>query len=344
MLKIGFVTCSDLSRYFYSKTNPLLTHDDQLAFDFLTSKSCHVTAIPWGTDVEAIHSNFDILIIRSTWDYMDSEAKQRDFFAWLDALSSKGIDVFNDISTLHWSLNKSYLLDLQNAGVRIVPTRFLEVDHDIHELFRAQDEWQEIVIKPAISAAAKDTFRIRSRQELEDFIAGRGGFAQPFFLLRGDRQFLLQPYLQKIEQEGEWSLVFFNEEYSHAILKKPKEGGWLVQDELGGSVTSAEAPQAIQDFGMNAFKKLISLLHHKNSEKKPLLYARIDILPGLYLGEIELVEPELFFLDRRVMQPNQGALELFYQGIQRCYEWKKKQKEGFKEKERAFIKNRNLVY
>jgi hypothetical protein len=49
-----------------------------------------------------------------------------------------------------------------------------------------------------------------------------------------------------------------------------------------------------------------------------LLYARLDVFPGLYISELELVEPELFFLDRRTMKPNVRALQLFHDGIVAC--------------------------
>ena len=57
----------------------------------------------------------------------------------------------------------------------------------------------------------------------------------------------MQPYLKGVETQGEWSLIFLNGEYSHALLKKPKPGSWFVQDELGGSVAWINPPKEIID-------------------------------------------------------------------------------------------------
>ncbi len=315
--KIAFISCSDLSRYFVSHKNPLLTHDDQIACDFLQERGYSIDALPWGENVDkVIATQYDALIVRSPWDYMDSQQTRQGFFAWLSSLKERGAKIANAFEVLRWNLDKHYLQDFDKVNVPIVQTHFIESHESSQCVQDLQKEWQNIVIKPCISAAAKDTFKLCSTQDVEDFMNGRGAYTQSFDALRKDRAFMIQPFIHEIETEGEWSLVFLNEVYSHSVLKLPKKGNWLVQDELGGSVQCLEAPRKVRELAEESFARIAKFLQ-KEICKTPLLYARVDIVPGLKVGEIELVEPELFFLDRSRGGPNLGALQKFYDGISR---------------------------
>lgn len=301
-MRIGFITCADLSRYFVSKKNPLFTHDDQVACDFLTERGILVHPVPWGTPVASIVDQFNLLIVRSPWDYMDSEQNRLDFFEWLGELEACRVPVANPYSVLKWNLDKHYLRELKHKGVQTVPSDFIEPDDPSEALLELFKKYSRIVVKPCISAAANDTYRILTEQELSDFVP-------VFQRIRRNRSFIVQPYIEEICNMGEWSLVFLNGTYSHAVLKLPKPGHWLVQDELGGSVQSLDPPEHIVEFGIASYQKLDT----------ELLYARVDILGGdkCMLGELELVEPELFFLERRHNAPNLSALEQFHRGIRK---------------------------
>jgi glutathione synthase/RimK-type ligase-like ATP-grasp enzyme len=143
----------------------------------------------------------------------------------------------------------------------------------------------------------------------------------------------LQPYIQEITVEGEWSLIFLNGEYTHSVLKVPEEGGWYVQDERGGSVHCLKAPEEAQEKATTTFNKIPKAFKESHfflkDEDKTLkhhpLYARIDILKtknGFKVSEVEMVEPELFFLYREkgTFSPHKVALEKFYQGIKKRIE------------------------
>ena len=309
MLKIGFITCADLSKYNVSKKNPLFTHDDQLAYDFLLEKNIHVEPVIWGSDVEQIiQEAFDLLIVRSVWDYSISESHTKNFFAWLKELEKHKVSVVNNYDILRWNLDKHYLYELGQQGIKILPTEFLETQDTYEKLYAALKNWGKIVVKPCISAAARHTFLLKNIGELEAFLP-------QLSLIRGERSFMIQPFVDRICVEGEWSLVFLNQLYSHAVLKKPKGGNWLVQDELGGSVSSEDPPDTVRIFAEEVVVKLQMFLHQIYGPKAWLLYGRVDILPGFFLGELELFEPELFFLDRREQKPNLAALTKFYEGV-----------------------------
>lgn len=317
--RIGFVTCKDLSPYFPSKENPLFTHDDQVAVDYLEERDFEVTPIIWGTPIEEIaQQNFSALIIRSPWDYMDSESNRTGFLKWLEELHP--FKVFNNISLMLWNMDKRYLLDLKEQGISIVDTTFIHRDENL-DLLKTFQEKGPFVVKPAISAAAKDTFRVLNPEDAEDLKTS-------FDDLRKGRDFLLQPYIKEITVEGEWSLIFLNGEYTHSVLKMPKEGGWFVQDERGGTVHCLEAPDEVKERAINTFEKIkkayIDSHFFMQGKEKTLdhqpLYARVDIIKtssGPKVGEVEMVEPELFFLYREkgTFSPHKEALEKFYQGV-----------------------------
>ncbi len=304
---IGLVTCADLSHYFPSSQNPLLTHDDQVLFNHLQAKGHKVEPWVWSHSFESLREKaFDLLIVRSTWDYSTSEANRRAFMAWLDRLAAAHIPLANPAALMRWNIDKKYLLELAQMGVAIPPTRLVPAGSDLETLAMHFRDFGSLVLKPCISAAGRDTYRARNISELTNLSFGA---------LQGGRDFLAQPYIQDIEEKGEWSLVFFGNRYSHAVLKKPKPKEWLVQDERGGSVHWQAAPASLIDFAEGVVQKIV--VHRPDYCP---LYQRIDVMIDgnqYLLGEIELIEPELFFLDRR-QTPYQGylpALELFEEAI-----------------------------
>ena len=130
-------------------------------------------------------------------------------------------------SLMKWNMNKNYLFDLRKKGVRIVDTIWENsFNPDTAQNYFGELKTNEIIIKPNISANADNTFRItrenltEHRKELENV------FAQ--------REFMVQPFMQNIVDEGEYSLFFFNGQYSHSVLKRPKEKDFRVQEEHGG--------------------------------------------------------------------------------------------------------------
>jgi glutathione synthase/RimK-type ligase-like ATP-grasp enzyme len=318
-MKVGFVTCKDLSRFFMSKENPLLTHDDQVVADELQKRGHAVIPIPWGSPIDGLR-DLDLMVVRSPWDYMDSPENRRGFFLWLKELQSVGLPLKNDVGLMLWNLDKQYLGDLAIQGVPVVPTRFVPpgelTETNVKSYF---DENGPVVLKPCVSAGARDTFLIKTPQklgELEDLNGKVGGDFESF---QNGRFFMMQPFFESVQSFGEWSLIFFNGEYSHSVRKIPKSGGWLVQDELGGTVRSEEAPQDVIAQASNAVTQISAAYKYCSGRELNDLpfYARIDLLHEdsgeALIGEVELVEPELFFLNRDPLPlgPNKKAVNLF---------------------------------
>ena len=142
-----------------------------------------------------------------------------------------------------------------------------------------------------------------------------------FHRWRGGRDFMLQPFVGSISKIGEWSLVFFGGEYSHAVLKRPPKDGWLVQDEYGGSVVSLDPPSEVKNTAIHASKKIFESSEKWFGKTQHPAYARYDLI--LYqdqwcVGEVEMIEPELFFLERHSSGNiiNEKACELFIRAIE----------------------------
>ena len=223
-------------------------------------------------------SGFDLVLPLLVWGY------QRDcprWFALLDQLEQQQTKLANPVSVLRWNSDKCYLLELEKAGVAIVPTLIsaaLTAD-DIAEaaLNFGSDE---LVVKPPISGGADGTYRLRKGEPLPADIAGK--------------EMLIQPFQPAIAEEGEYSLFYFAGTFSHAILKRPAKGDFRVQEFLGGSESGTDCPEGAQDLAVQARQAAEQILGLET-----LLYTRADMLrdaDGRFrLMELELIEPSLFF-------------------------------------------------
>jgi glutathione synthase/RimK-type ligase-like ATP-grasp enzyme len=293
MKRIGFVTSADLSRFIQSASNPLITFDDQFAADVLIEHGFRVDPVIWGTPICEL-SEFDLLVMRSAWDYFDSEEKSHDFLRWIRAVGEAEVALQNPAGLMLWSLDKHYLRDLKDAGVAVVPTDFIEPDDIVscEDLAERCEKSGPFVLKPACSAGARDTFLIESPADAHNLSELNGKVEGDFHAWRNARSFLMQPFLTDIRENGEWSLIFIGGKYSHAVRKLPAKGQWLVQDELGGSVEFQNPPAEVIALATEAADATRRMFYE-------MLYARVDVLKGnngqWLVGEIELVEPELFF-------------------------------------------------
>jgi glutathione synthase/RimK-type ligase-like ATP-grasp enzyme len=255
---------------------PALSGDDRLAVEALAARGCDVIPAVWD-DPAVDWASFEAAIVRSTWDYHHRPAE---FLGWISRMEALEIQLWNPAPLLRWNHDKRYLTELATRGVPAVPT--LTVARGDRRTLRdtlAATDWDEVVVKPAVSASAHETWRTsRARAELD---AGR------FAALTRTGDVLVQPYLPEVER-GEWSLCFFGGRYSHAVLKRPRAGDFRVQSELGGEVLNATPAAAL----VESAAAILALL------PQPWLYARVDACEvggALMLMELELIEPTLFF-------------------------------------------------
>lgn len=248
--------------------------DDELAIPPLAELGWDVSTVSW-RDKTIDWNDFDVVVVRTPWDYQNDPDAFLEVLRKIDASRAR---LENALSIIEWNLDKRYLRDLESKGVSIVPT--IWGDGGINE--SAFLKWQEsfpsdeLIVKPTVSATAQNTFRVSEYQSYLSTV-----FA--------DRSFMVQPFVNAIVDEGEFSLFYFNNEYSHSILKSPKSGDFRVQEEHGGLIT-AVAPET----------QLLEVADRIVARLQPApLYARVDLVRNeaddFMLMELELIEPALYF-------------------------------------------------
>lgn len=271
---IGFVTSAELRE---------LTADDRSLIPVLAARGIAVVSVVW---TEPLPPALDALILRSTWDY---HLRLPEFLAWVDAVEAARIPLLNPPDTIRWNVDKKYLLEVEARGVPIVPTRHAVRGSGVTLPSLLRDAgWTEAVVKPCVSGGAFETWR-----------AGSGAADALRFARQLERMdCLVQPFLAELVSEGEWSLLFFQGAYSHAVLKRPVGGDFRVQEEFGGVAARAEPPLAVVEAAARALE----------ASGQETFYARVDgVVRGgrLEVMELELVEPSLF------LEPSPGAVERF---------------------------------
>jgi glutathione synthase/RimK-type ligase-like ATP-grasp enzyme len=261
------------------ETRPEVTDDDRLLADALSARDVSVHAVPW-SDAAAQWGAFDAVIVRSCWDYF---LRAREFHEWLDQLEREGARVHNDARILRWNADKSYLRDVGERGVPVIPTRWLVPGSPVSLAgLRRETGWSELVVKPTVSGGAHRTWRAAPDTQADD----EARLAE----MVDEGAVMVQPLVAEIEGDGEWSLVFFAGTYSHAVLKRPRSGDFRVQREHGGTLEPAEPAAAV----ISAAARALAAIPFGDA---PPLYARVDgcLVNGeLLLMELEVLEPELF--------------------------------------------------
>lgn len=251
--------------------------EDQLVQDALQAKGLSVTRKAW-SDPEFDWTTTKSVLFRTTWDYFD---RFQEFSQWMTETSSKTAFI-NTPSLINWNIDKHYLGFLYEKQVRTVPTRFIPRGTEIPlKSWISMTGWSSTVIKPTVGGAARHTY-VLNRDNLEELIP----VLEP---LIKEEDFMIQPFQHSITSSGEWSFVVFGNQYSHAVLKKAKEGDFRVQDDYGGTVHEHTASQHEIDFVLRVIQSCPELP----------AYARVDVILDndgyLAVSELELIEPELWF-------------------------------------------------
>ncbi|KAF1715922.1 hypothetical protein CSC74_12180 [Pseudoxanthomonas yeongjuensis] len=266
-------------------------HDDDLVplLQACARAGLQARAVAWD-DATISWRRFDAALLRSPWDYTE---RLGEFLGWCDRVEQSA-QLLNPLPVVRWNTDKHYLSDLASAGVAVVPTIFVEPEAEPLQALQAfllEQPAAEFVVKPAISAGARDTQRYARTQEF----AASNHIAR---LLEQARSVMLQPYLRSVDNAGETALVYFNGQFSHAIRKGallPPEQPATEAPLAMGDITPRDADpdeRALAELALSAVARQLQL-------ERPLPYARIDIVrddQGLpTLLELELTEPSLFF-------------------------------------------------
>lgn len=266
-MRVAFATCSAL---------PDGWHDDHAAAKLLGASfdSWDDRSVDWAA--------FDRVVIRSAWDYT---TRAGEFLAWCDAVGDERLR--NAPGLVAFNADKRYLADLHAPTV---PTVFVEPADALPSLDG------EVVVKPNISAGARDTGRFgpATHDEARALIAR---------IQAGGRVALVQPYLTSVDERGETALVFLAGTLSHVLRKRavlapneeaplaagePASAAAMLRDDL---VTAGEA-----DRGERALAERV--IDEISERFGTPLFARVDLVADSegtpLLLELEAIEPELY--------------------------------------------------
>ncbi|HCX86182.1 MAG TPA: hypothetical protein DHV14_13815 [Micrococcales bacterium] len=280
--RIALVTSSD---------NPQGEPEDRALVVALTERDAQVSIEIWD-DPAVDWSSFDLVVLRSVWDYSSRRAEFLDWAARVPTLR-------NPANVVRWNSDKHYVRALAEHGLPVVETLWLEPDReytkrDLHNRFPAREDF---VVKPAISAGSVDT----GRYTATDADSRRLAIKHAERLLSAGRSVMVQRYMPEIDTFGESALVFLHGEYSHAMHK----GAMLMGEDNGeGDAYTPEVmepwtPSQVEiDVASEIITEVRRLVPGRSMQSRPLLYARVDLVirgdQQPLLMELELVEPALY--------------------------------------------------
>lgn len=217
-------------------------------------------------------AEYAAVIVGTTWDYWDHHAH---FLQTLKKIE-KTTRLFNSAALVQWNSHKGYLRELEQKGARLIPTLWID---EVNEK-RATDAFaqlgsDDLVFKRQVGAGADGQYRLSPDSPLPNM----------------PHAMMVQPFLPQIQEEGEYSFVFIDGLFCHALLKTAKSGDYRIQSTYGGQ----ETPVIPHRSDLAAAAAVLRTL-----DETPL-YARVDMLRGddgaLLLMELELIEPYLYPLE-----------------------------------------------
>lgn len=265
-MRIALLSIEDLSNF---------VADDELLVEPLRRLGHAAEFVPWRAAVQ--WRDYDGVVIRTTWDYQNHLPA---FMSVLREIETQ-TRLANPLEIVKWNVDKKiYLQDIEKRGEKIVPTIWSDNKFDSRQIeaWFEQLQTDELVIKPTIGANAQHTYRLRRGA------VDAGELSKAF----DDRSCMVQAFMRGIVEEGEFSLFYFDGEYSHTILKTPKTGDFRVQEEHGGIIQSTQPTADLLATGEKIMQDI----------SPTPLYARVDFVrrgdDAFAVVELELIEPSMY--------------------------------------------------
>lgn len=278
-MRIAILTCRRLPSFVTWEIPdvPALFEDDRRLIAAFQEQGDEATSVVW-SDAGGDWRDYDLALLRSTWDYIDDRAG---FLAALAVIERSSCRLYNPLDAVRWNSDKSYLFDLATWGIPIVPT--LPVAPAGASQLQQQATaagWERVVLKPRVGAGAADV-RLTPAATIAATVA-------ELTAARPNQPFLLQPLIESVISEGEWSFIFIAGAFSHALLKRPAPGDFRAHGIYDGVVALAIPSPA----DLAQAEAIVAALPFD------LLYARLDLVRighRLAIMELELIEPMLYF-------------------------------------------------
>ncbi|MCA5893362.1 hypothetical protein LEP48_08340 [Isoptericola sp. NEAU-Y5] len=293
--RVGLATCSAL---------PDLDDDDRLLLDALAERGVRAEPVVWD-DPDIDWAAFDLVVVRSTWDY---SPRRDEFLAWTQRVPR----LANPADVIAWNTDKGYLRVLEDAGVPVIPTIWLDPERHLSKraVHTRMPAFGDFVVKPVVSAGAKDAGRYQPVSAQSRALAIKHAVE----LLDTGRAVMIQPYVMSVDTAGETGLVFVDGTLRHAVRKEALLTGPSQRNDqpyLREQMGPAQATQEQVEVATRALEVAAEAL----GLTAPLLYARVDLVTrddGTPLViELELTEPSLWMTH----DGGAGTLEAFTDAI-----------------------------
>ena len=220
-------------------------------------------------------AGYDLAVVRSCWDYA---WRLGEFLSWAGSVPR----LRNAVQLLRWNTDKTYLRELDRAGLPVVPTVWDPADA---AGLPAAPEW---VVKPSVSAGSRDTARWSDPADALAHVAALTG---------AGRTAMAQPYLASVDEAGETAMLFLGGRFSHAVRKGPllRRGEGVRQDRDSRGDLTRVTPTAAQ---LDVAGSVLDAVGQLVPGSPAPLYARIDLVQDAagrpMVLETELTEPSLF--------------------------------------------------
>ena len=242
-------------------------------------------------DPDADWAAFDLVVLRSTWDYAERRAA---FLDWAERVEA-ATTLANPLEVVRANTDKRYLATLAAAGVPVVDTAFFAPGEEV-----VLPEHGEAVVKPAVSAGSRDTLRTWPGERERPLALAERLHAE-------GRTVMVQPYVASVDERGESALCYLDGAFSHTVAKGAIlppgadviDGLHAAEDLAAREATEAE--RAVADAALDVL------------DADGLLYARVDLVDAAdgtpEVLEVELTEPSLF------LRYAEGSVERFARAI-----------------------------
>lgn len=265
-----------------------LTPDDRPLIHALADYGIIAEPAVW-TDSAIDWSAYDLVVVRSTWDYV---AQRDKFLAWAYSVPQ----IWNKPNVLQWCTDKEYLKTLEAHGVPVIPTIWLDPERHLHKraVHTRLPAFGDFIVKPVISAGARDTGRYNTLSALDRGAA----ISHAMGLLSSGRWAMIQPYVTSVDTAGETCLTFIDGVFQHATSKAAMLTGPMAPTVgLGLYAEEKTSPTQATPEQIDVAQQALQVLYSELDCHEQLLYARIDVVEGAdgpMVIEMELAEPNLW--------------------------------------------------
>ncbi|MFO8075226.1 MAG: hypothetical protein R6T85_03820 [Egibacteraceae bacterium] len=252
-----------------------LDPDEPALLAALAGTGVEAAPVAWD-DPHADWAAWDLVVLRSTWDYAE---RREAFLAWAERVEA-ATRLANPLAVVRANTDKRYLAALAAAGVPVVDTAFFAPGEEV-----VLPERGEAVVKPAVSAGSRDTLRTRPGERERPLALARRLHAE-------GRTVMVQPYVASVDVRGETAVCYLDGAFSHAVAKGP------ILPPGADVIDGLHAPEDLASREPTAAERAVADAALAALDAEGLLYARVDVVDGAdeapEVLEVELTEPSLF--------------------------------------------------